>query len=92
MINLRGAEFDKPRVSPSGTLALMHLEQSVLNACVNANSGDALDVHTFACEEVLVVVAIVRVMPRASRREGIPKEIILYDPVPHQAILQHIKR
>ena len=44
-----------------GTLALTHLEQSVLNARVNTVGDDALDFHEFACEGVLVVtVTIVR--------------------------------
>ena len=58
VVNLRGAEFDKPCVSSPGALALMHLKQPVLNARVIAGGDDAPDFH---CKGVLIVaVAIVR--------------------------------
>ena len=57
-INLRGAEFSKPRVSPPRVLALVHLKQSLPNARVDA--GDVpLDFHALACKEVLIVVVTI---------------------------------
>ena len=54
-----------PSAAPSSStpraFALVHLEQPLLDARVNAGGDDSLDFHAFAREEVLVVaVTIVR--------------------------------
>ena len=42
--------FDKPRVSSPEALTLMHLEQPVLDARVNAGGDEALDFLALACK------------------------------------------
>ena len=61
MVNLRCAEFDEPRVSSPGTLALTYLEQPVRNVPGIASDDDALDFHALACKGVFIVgVTIVK--------------------------------
>ena len=61
VVNLRGAEFEKPREGFQGALILVRLKQPVLNARVDAAGDDALDLQALACKEVLIVtVATVR--------------------------------
>ena len=56
MVHVRGAELDKPRVSP---LALVHLEQALLYARVNAGGDSAPDLHALARQRMLVVVTVI---------------------------------
>ena len=61
MIHVRGAELDTPCVSFPRAIALVHLEQALLHARVNAGGDDALDLHALARQRVLVVtVSVVR--------------------------------
>ena len=55
VIHVHGAELGKPRVGPTRALALMHLEQNLLYAPVDAGGDDALNLHALARNTVLVV-------------------------------------
>ena len=46
VVNLSGAELDKPRVA----LALVHLEQALLDARVDIGGDDAVHFHALARE------------------------------------------
>ena len=84
VIYVHTTELGEPRVSRPGALALMHLEQVLLNACVNTSGDDALDLHSLPRKWMLVVpVAVIRsdatsVSWRGSRQVTVaPQEFAL---------------
>ena len=48
VVDLRVAEFAKPRVSTPRALVFMRLKQSVMDARVHAGCDDALNLHALA--------------------------------------------
>ena len=59
VVHLSGVELDMPRVGLQRALTLVHLEQTLLNARVNAGGDEALNLHALARKGVLVVTVTV---------------------------------
>ena len=69
VVNLRGAQLQKPRVGAPGPLVPVHLEQLLMDARVHAGGDWGLDLQGLACQGVLVVsITIVQ-----SDAAGVPQ-------------------